>query len=605
MANPWDKPSAGGNPWDRPAQAQPEQGNMYTQSAEDIQYDANGIPLNTSSYGSAPTGGTDYARKAMTTAAALPINMATGVAKNAGGLAQTVNRYFGGESQLGNLSKPEEFLNAINQIETGTQQQSGSPNLLKGASMVGQAAPFVMSPMKIGNPTFLEQVGSKIAPAMEAIGSIPSYGNAIKNVGQGILTGAASSLATPEQVGLSTDEYRNAKNKDLLTQTVLGGGIPVVGAIGSKIAGALRGAKQTPQMAQAIENASELGYKMPPTQAGGGFLTQALEGVAGKLSTAQAASVKNQEITNKLAKESLGLSENAILSNDLIKSVRDTAGQAYENLKLSGTVKTSPKFIEALDSIKPYKDAVQAAKDFPDEARNPIIQIIDSLKRPNFDVNSAVSKINILRNNADVAFRQGDSALAKANKDASKVLENTIENHLANTKQTDLLDKFREARTLIAKTYEVEKAMNKTTGSVDATKLASRLQSGKPMSGELKDIASFAQAFPKVAKTPEQIGGALPFSPLDVGYATLTGGGALLGGEDKTTAGLTSLATLLARPAARKLVLSSPMQNRLVQQEGRQFIPQGVKNALPSYDEAQQLAKMLLMQRLGGTSENK
>jgi len=141
----------------------PETGNMYTQSAEDIVYDANGIPLNTSSYGSS-TGddksmvgkATDYTRKALTTDAALPVNIATGVAKNAGGLAQTVSRYFGGDtvspqtmSDLVTGNKPvrkpignaEEFLNAINQIETGTQQQSESPNMLKGASMVGQTAP--------------------------------------------------------------------------------------------------------------------------------------------------------------------------------------------------------------------------------------------------------------------------------------------------------------------------------------------------------------------------------------------------------------------------------------------------------------------------------
>ena len=30
----------------------PEKGNMYTQSAQDIQYSPEGIPLNTSSYGS-------------------------------------------------------------------------------------------------------------------------------------------------------------------------------------------------------------------------------------------------------------------------------------------------------------------------------------------------------------------------------------------------------------------------------------------------------------------------------------------------------------------------------------------------------------------------
>lgn len=575
MANPWDKPA--GNPWDRPAQPAPEQGNMFTQSAQDIQYDpVSGVPLNTSSYGSETKGGTDWARKALTTAAALPINVATGVAKNVGGLAQTFNRYLGGESSQGNLSKPEEFLNALNQIETGTQQQAGSPNLLKGASFVGQAAPWF---------------------ATGGAGAIPSYANATRAIGQGMATGAFSALATPEEVGMTPEQFRQAKNQNIGIQSTLGGAFPFAG----ELVKALRGTKLSPQMQEAVAKARETGYVMPPTQAGGGILNQALEGLAGKISTAQGASVKNQEITNKLATKALGLPEDTVLTPEVIKSIRDNAGQAYENLKLSGTVKTSPKFIEALDNIKPYKDAVQAAKDFPDELANPIIKTIDSLKRPNFDVNSAVSKINILRNDADKAFRSGDTALAKANKDASKVLENTIENHLANTKQTELLDKFREARTMIAKTYEVEKAMNAKTGTVNAQKLASRLQAGKPLSGELKDIAEFSLAFPKASQVPEKVGGALPFSPLDYTIAGLAGGGSYLSGEDKGSTSASALAALLARPAARKLVLSQPMQNRLVEKAVTE--PSALRQALPSAEEAQQLAKMLIMQRMGNKSE--
>jgi len=575
--------------------AVPEQGNMYTQGAQDIQYSPEGTPLTTSSYGSAPTGGTEYARQALTTAAALPINVATGVAKNAGGLAQTVNRYFGGNqpSQLtlsdlvtGNKPTPkpigfgEEMLNAINQIETGTQQQSGSPNLLKGASMVGQAAPYFATGGRIG--------------------VIPSF---TKNVGQGALIGGVSALASPEEVGLTPEQFREAKNKNIGIQTALGGVFPVAGELVSKTVNALRGTKLSPQMQTAVAEARDLGYTVPPTQAGGGIVNRLLEGIAGKASTLQEASVRNQNITDNLAKKSLGLAEDTILSPEVIKSVRDTAGKAYENLKLSGTVKTSPKFIQALDEIKPYKDAMQAAKDFPEELANPIIKTIDSLKRPNFDVNSAVSKINLLRNDADLAFKQGNSALGKANKDASKVLENTIENHLANTKQTDLLDKFKEARTLIAKTYEVEKAMNATTGTVNASKLASRLQQGKPMSEELKDIAKFGQAFPKASQVPERIGGTIGISPLDVTAAGATYGGSLLAGENQGSSGLHGLAVLLARPAARKAVLSNRMQNNLIQQQAAPAGP--ISQALPSLDEAQQLAKMLIMQRSGSTSENR
>lgn len=550
------------------AQAKPEQGNMYTQGAEDIVYSPEGIPLTTSSYGSAPTGATKAAQQALTSTTALPLNIATGVAKAPAGIAQALSKLMG--SNAGDVP-----VNAINQIERGTQAQMGGAGQAASqvGSMVGQAAPFM---------------------AGGGIGQIPSFA---QKVGTGVKAGVLSGLATPEETGLNEQDFMQAKGQNMALQGGIGGAFPVVGAGASKLVSALRGTPLSPQMQQAVTQARQTGYTVPPTQAGGGIVNRALEGMAGKLSTLQEASVRNQAVTDKLAKQSLGLADDAILTPDLIKSIRTDAGKAYENLKLSGTVKTSPKFIQALDNIKPYQDAIQAAKDFPDEANSPIIKIVDSLKRPNFDVNSAVSKINMLRNDADIAFRQGDAALAKTNKDASQVLENTIENHLANTKQTELLDKFRQARQTIAKTYEVEKAMNTTTGTVNAQKLAARLQAKKPLSGELKDIAEFAQAFPRAAKTPESIGGTIGISPLDYAAATITGGASMLGGSDTETTGATTLATLLARPAARKAVLSDFMQNRLMQQQGKQMISKGVKQALPSSEEAQQLAKILLMQQ--------
>ena len=539
------------------------------------------MPLNTSSYGSGTKGVTDYARKALTTASALPVNIATGVAKNAGGLAQTFNRYLGGESSVGNLSKPEEFLNAINQIETGTQQQSDSPNLLKVGSMVGQAAPYLATGGRIG--------------------AIPSYANTAKNVGQGMLVGGTSALASPEEIGLTPEQFREAKNKNIGIQTAIGGAFPLAGELVSKTVNALRGVKQTPQMTSAIENAREIGYTMPPTQAGGGIVSRALEGLAGKASTAQAASIRNQDITNKLATKSLGLSEDTILSPEILNGVRAEAGKVYDGISNAGIIVPKKSFGDALDKIG--ENAVKAEMNFPNATSKQILDVVGSLRKDAFDAGSAVSRIKQLRTEADMAYRAGNNDLGKATKDAASALEDAIEGHLTNLKQPDALNKFKEARQLIAKTYTVEKAMNRTTGTVDASKLAARLQQGKPMSGELKDIAQFGQAFPKAIQTPEKIGGSIGVSPLDYTMAGVTGGASLLGGEDKTTSGALGLATLLARPGARKLALSGPVQNRLAQQAVN--APGTARQALPSPQEARQLAKMLLMQRFGSTSENR
>jgi len=530
----------------RAAQAKPEQGNMYTQGAEDIVYSPEGIPLTTSSYGSAPTGVTKDVQQALTSTTALPLNIATGVAKAPAGIVQALSKLMG--SNAGDVP-----VNAINQIERGTQAQMGGAGQAASqvGSMVGQAAPFM---------------------AGGSIGQIPSFA---QKVGQGARAGVLSGLATPEETGLNQQDFMQAKGQNMALQGGIGGAFPIAGAGASKLAGMVRGTSLSPQMATAVEKAREAGFTVPPTQAGGGIINRALEGMAGKASTLQEASVRNQNVTNKLAAKSLGLPDDAVLTPETLMGIRDEAGMAYEALK-----------------SLPKKAAVSADSTMNRAAAPEInpAKMVEDLKTARAD---AEAWYNAYKRSA----HPEDKAKANAFKAKATKLENDLEQYAEEMGKTDLLPKLRDARQLIAKTYTVENAMNKTTGTVDAKELAKRLQKGKPMSEELKQIAEFAQAFPKAAQKPEIIGGTIGISPLDYAAATLTGGASMLAGQGNEATGATTLAALLARPAARKMVLSPTMQNRLVQQQGKQVIPQGVKQALPSTEEAKQLAKMLLMQQ--------
>jgi hypothetical protein len=543
-------------------QASQEQGNMYTQSAEDIQYSPDGIPLNTSSYGTAPTGVTKNAQQAFTSTVGLPLNMATGVAKAPAGLIQAYEKLIGGDQSNKTLSdlitgnqpkKPMGFgdnmVNIINQIEQGTQAQMGGAGQIASqvGSIAGQTAPFL---------------------AGSGIGQIPSFA---QKVGTGVKVGALSGLATPEETGLNQQDFINAKGQNIALQGAMGGAFPVLGAGASKLADMVRGTKMSPQMNVAIENARKAGYTVPPTQAGGGVANRMLEGMAGKISTLQEASVRNQEITNKLATKSLGLAEDTVLTPEILGGIRTEAGKAYD----------------AIASL-PKKPSVLA-----DSTMN-------RAAMPEIDPKKMVYDLRVARKEADNYYnayaRSADPehlTKAKLAKTQASKLEDDLEQYAKDMGKSDLLPKLRDARQLIAKTYTVENAMNKTTGTIDAKEFAKRLQKGKPMSEELKQIAEFAQAFPKAAQKPEMIGGTIGISPLDYTVAGLTGGASLIGGSDKETTGAATLAALLARPAARKLVLSNPMQNRLIQQQSS---PGAIKQALPSSQEAQQLAKILLMQ---------
>jgi len=454
-------------------------------------------------------------------------------------------------------------------VEVGEALTAGAKSVNPVSATVGQVGSY-LAPFSAAQKT-ATAIGN-IPQVARAVGQIPSFARA---------TGQQAAIGGALGYGLTPDQQN--REQAALFGTVTGGATPTIEKGIRSVANLLRGTPPSQGTMQAAKEGLEAGYVIPPTQVKPSLLNRFLEGAAGKLTTAQNASFKNQQVTNQLVAKSLGLPEDVVITPEILTNLRTTAGKAYENLGATGTIKTSPKFIQALDEIKPYKDAMQSAKDFPTADKSPIIDVIDQLKQKSFDVNSAVSKINILRNDADIAYKAGNKDLGKANKEASKVLENTIENYLANTKQTDLLDKFRQARQTIAKTYSVENALNVKTGTIDAKKLAAQLQKGKPLSGELKQTAEFGTAFPTAVKTPETIGSIPQISPLDIGGAVLTGGGAYLSGSGAETPA--TLAALLARPALRSVALSRPIQSRLVNQQ--------MQNVSP---ETRNLARMLMLQ---------
>lgn len=312
---------------------------------------------------------------------------------------------------------------------------------------------------------------------------------------------------------------------------------------------AAQAATQNAQRIGAARQAMDAGYVIPPADLTNSKLVEAVSGLSGKIKTAQQASAQNQAVTNRLAKEALGVADDAPLTIDSLNAIRSNAGKAYEAVSGAGTIQPSRAYEAALDKIvEPFKKASQG---FPNARPNPIIAEIDSLRSPEFDAASAVAKIKELRGAADTAYAQGNKEAGKALKDAALALEGSIDEHLTKIGAPgDLLKGFRDARQLIAKTYTVQKALNQETGDVSAQVLAKELAKDRPLSGGLKTAAQAGLAFPKATQALKESPKAL--SPLDFGAAGIGLVGS--GGNPLAAAGL------VARPAARAALLSSPAQ---------------------------------------------
>lgn len=274
---------------------------------------------------------------------------------------------------------------------------------------------------------------------------------------------------------------------------------------------------------QILATSRKAGYVVPPATANPSMVNRTLEGFAGKANVAQAASIKNQAVTNGLVRKALNLPEDAPLTADTLAESRGPAGQVYEQVKNAGTVTASPQYAKDLDALTRSADSIQ--KDFPkysSGAQAQIKELADSLKSETFDSGTAVELSKDLRYNAasnySAATRTGDPtmrALAQAQQKAAEALENELGRHLESTGKPDLAGEWDAARTHIAKTYSVQNALD-GAGNVDATKLGKQLLKGKPLSDELETAANFANAFPKAARVLPGKESMPGMSPLDV-----------------------------------------------------------------------------------------
>lgn len=292
------------------------------------------------------------------------------------------------------------------------------------------------------------------------------------------------------------------------------------------------------------------GYVVPPSYAGQGAKGRMLEMLSGKYKTNQAAGIHNQEVTDRLARQALGIADDAPLTKEVMAEVRRTAAaQGYKPIASIGTVPTDDAFMQSLDSITANFN--KAAKSFPGAVDDSVSKLVEPLRVQGFDADGAMEMVQILRDKADDAYRVGNSGLGKANKAAAKAIEDQIERHLerGGKDSAAMLKAFRDARTNMAKAHTVEKAIREGGGTVDALKIGSELQRGKPLTGELATIGRFANNYRDVAGIPKS-GAANPSTVVDAAV----GAGALGSGN-------IPLALLpLARPVARNRVLSPAFQ---------------------------------------------
>lgn len=332
------------------------------------------------------------------------------------------------------------------------------------------------------------------------VGTLAALAPGGQSLAGALLSGGAMGAAEPTMGNESA--LKNAK-----TGAVMGGAGYGLGKLIGYGAGKLSDLASAKAAANSVKDANtaamrDAGYAIPVSQSNpGSVIANTADIVAGgRPKMAQAASIQNQQVTNALAGKALGVPENTPITPELLNGIRDDAFNAgYAPLRQAGMVTPGPSYTAALDSIDAASKG--ASRSFPDAVKNGIEPLIDSLRVKSFDAGDAVDMTRILRETADKAYRSGDNALGKASKQASNALEDAIQEHLSQSGSPDAVKAFQDARTLMAKTYSVQKALNPETGNISAANLGAQLKANKPLDGELLSIAKAANLSPTNMQT--------------------------------------------------------------------------------------------------------
>lgn len=431
-----------------------------------------------------------------------------------------------------------------------------------GKNAVTSAAVNPQNPAYEGG--YAQAAGGAASSLFRPTGLVDAARQTGMNVTSGLLGKAAGDLSGSTEVGITAS----------MLPTLLSGG--------------RRAPPQNTAKTRTLDAARAEGYVVPPSHAGAGWVNSRLESIAGKAALKQAAILRNQEVTNRVAARGIGLAPGAEITPSQLSTIRADAGRlGYTPIDQIPSIPTTPNYANRILDIE---DQYGRPNSPITSLRNPDVSTLASELLPTQftgrELNDLVKSLRETGNksaNLVYGVTPASKTLGEAQVAGSRALENLLDTHLMQAGPSNILHNLQQTRRQIGEAHTLEKALNPATGDVDAQVFGQRVLNEKPIAGDFKTIGDFAAAFPDVARPAA--GSPTPgVSALEAaGVPALSLAGALASGSPY---GILAGALPLARAPVRNMLLSRWYQQRFAREPG-------VKQAL-SPEETGALSKFLL-----------
>ncbi len=267
-----------------------------------------------------------------------------------------------------------------------------------------------------------------------------------------------------------------------------------------------------------LKDARDAGLKVIPSSVQTNPVLNAAESLGGKAAIKQQLQLDNLQTVTAMARKDIGLAENAPITMQALEGRRKVISQPYAEV---AAISPSAGYF-----LRELRDARQKATQFWKE----------------YETQKTVSSLENF----------------KALEAKAKAMEQRLEVEAVKVGKPDLVPQMRQARQDLAKTWDVERALNLGDGTVDAQVLGRLYDHGAKLSGGLETIAKFATSTPgrQVTGAPSGTPGVSKMNWAASGLLG-TGGLAALG---PLGAAVGATAPFVAPPAARSVLLSDIYQ---------------------------------------------
>jgi len=249
---------------------------------------------------------------------------------------------------------------------------------------------------------------------------------------------------------------------------------------------------------EAAQEANRLGIALNPALSNPTLSNQLQAQMAGIPQLNAKLSAQNVTKWSDIARRELGIDPREQLNSKTFEAARERIAAPYREVEKIGQLMPDEAVSRQIAAIRsPDVIGGKAA------ASEVAALVDDALERVNSGMTSADALRNIrqLRSEAQDIYR-GDKLTPseRATADAKIGIANALEKLIdMNVTDPALLDRFRDARTKLAKSYTYEKATNLATGRVDPIVIAKMIAKDDAMTGDIAAIGRIAANFPEIA----------------------------------------------------------------------------------------------------------